>query len=452
MGLDTTWARGIGELYVLLILSVVIVITLILLYGITRNFTSYAGEQASRIVELSSTQFSAILSNATGHSVMISMVGNPPIPLDKGAAMCIVTNGTDVVVQCSYNRVAAGVINVNLSSPPPMGSLLSVNVPMSNGQVAQLRVSYGVPDVSIIAIPTTSPSGQLINETILVRIINNSTGWVYVNTVLNINNESRINLGEAPIPPGQVVYFYGSIPLSTTRFTMRVDTTINWAYTVSFTYRLPTPPCTYGYPTSGIPTMNSTLRGGDYRVYNGYVGGLPDPLYMYSSLGILGSLVPYYFTVYYNLSGVSVSDYPILTAYLYPTEATPGGAAFFVVVIFNDNTGVMYTWSNSINVPPPIFIGNSPVMVTTIEPHELLMNTWNYLKVNLTQYSGLTYKYLGMGIYLNPLVLGIINTVRVNITIPILQSNVTVPVTIQLPKPQLAPSGAGYWDFVCLNK
>jgi len=482
---------GIGELYTFTILAIVIVITMLLLYSITKNFTSYAGSQSSKILELASTQFTTSLGNATGLVISLEFSGNPPLPSNNGTAMCIITYaGTQTLIGCNYTRISADRINVKLAKIPVRGSLLDLRIPLGEGFVGSIKISYIPPSLDLLIIPGTTyvnPSG-VFNETIMLGMVNNSTGWQYIVTDVN-----GTRIGTSLIPPGQVSYVYRTIALRApstlpATITLVINVTINGAYSIimnkSFTLvPLPGSPMVpktcqagvvrFGYVSNGTnpPQLNSsTLLGGALRIYPGTVDGSLNPIFTTVNLnlitGLLNVLLPSFYTAYYNVNPmeIQIGNYPYVTVSIDPVDYPPEGSGFFLLVVSNENASLLglpigykgiilywpppgkYTLGNFLNYilgdPVVLLTLNGDVIIARLHPLNLNVfpSAWNTVPpIDVSQYldGKYTYRYVGFGMYFSSGLLNLLGGLIGNPTLPLN--------ALMYPRFNL------YWNYLCVG-
>jgi hypothetical protein len=480
---------GIGELYTFTILAIVIIITMLLLYSVTKGFVNYAGSQSSRIVELGSTQFTTILGNATGGKIKVEFSGNPPLLSNNGSAMCILRNqGGEEVIPCTYSRVTTSEVAVELGEYPPPNSLLDLRIPMGSGFVGSLTVSYLLPNLDLVVIPGTvyvNP-GEVFNETVILGLVNNSTGWQYV--VAKVNDT---RLGSSLIPPGELSYMYGTITLRAptqlpATVTLIVNVTINGLISVTITKSFllmafpgsPQVPTTclpgkvgFGYVGNGTnpPQSNETsLLKGTLSIYPGQVDGSLYPIFTKVNLnlitGLLNVIVPAFYVAYYDVSqrNIAIDYYPYVTVSVDPMDYPPEGAGFILMVVSNQKItllglplgyqGIIFYW------PPPgkyslgsflVELLGDPVVPVIINGdlviarlHAVSMTlfpgTWNNAQpLNVAQYLSGTYRYVGFGMYFSS---GLLNALG------------NLPGT-SLPLNSVTyPQFNMYWNYLCIGQ
>jgi hypothetical protein len=111
--------RGIGELYVMVIIIVILVIALTIMYTVMNGFTKYMMEQKQEIVKLESTKVSlktglkSLTCGGGSCTATVDVSGTTIITGSK--AVCVFRNATmSVVSKCTYSVGSDGSVNVEI--------------------------------------------------------------------------------------------------------------------------------------------------------------------------------------------------------------------------------------------------------------------------------------------------------------------------------------------------
>ncbi|WP_148224854.1 hypothetical protein [Vulcanisaeta moutnovskia] len=439
-------SRGSGELYVMVIIIIIVITALAIIYSVLNGFSKYVMEKQQSLESLMSTEASASLSNfnTVGNNYVIAIKISGVTPLSNAMAVCKYDTGNTQYMQyCSYviNNGAIYVTVPNALINEGTGNLI-ISIPTSNGLTLNINLYRGPIEASVIT-PSVVYLGSVSTVQAAILLTNNSTGWVNATVITNINGNTIKNSTIIP-PRGSTTV---TIPISITStgaMTISVTVLVNNYTEVIFPVQisvqqppsasvsLPTP-CqsqnmAFGYV--GNATLNNlqvtTYPSGSSNPYwgvtavQGDIAGASNPIYTYA-IEEFGSQSYYVVTYYYDVSSlkIKVSNYPYVSAYLYPTQFNVNGTVFFFFVITNSGKAIIIYWSSNTATPSPSGSGvmnNLDVAiqnlfnvnrnnVINIKGGTILANTWiNYILTVSNYIQGNpTYQYVGIGIYLpNP--------------------------------------------------
>jgi len=364
--------RGIGELYVMVVIIVILVIALTIMYTVMSGFTKYLMEQKQEIVELESTKMSLKtgLKNFTcsGYSCIATVSVSGTTVITGSNAVCVFRNATvSVVSRCTYSVGSDESVNVEI--PPELrndaqlsrvASGITIYLPGSDGLVPSIALYMGY----VIAYAVLNSTGNYA-----VIVVNNSTGWV--NATLLVNNQPY----SSHVVPPTGSYAFTNIPSGT--YTLLVNDIINEVIPVikpaQSAQTVPVPPqCNYfrvyydngsliGFNSAGAssnkPGAGSNPRN-DIAIYGtamitNNVLGATAPIH-YSSEMIITAGPPEYAMWIYYASGYSINAYTYnsFAATIYPTLYTPNETMYFVFVKVSTGSGnYVYASILSINYP-----------------------------------------------------------------------------------------------------
>jgi hypothetical protein len=400
--------RGIGELYVMVIIIVILVIALTIMYTVMSGFTKYLMEQKQEIVELESTKTSLKtgLKNFTcsGYSCIATVSVSGTTVITGPNAVCVFRNATvSVVSRCTYSVGSDGSVNVEI--PPELrndaqssrvASSITIYLPGSDGLVPSITLYMG----HVIAYAILNSSGNYA-----VIVVNNSTGWV--NATLLVNNQPY----SSHVVPPTGSYVFTNVPSGT--YTLSINNIINepiqtiqpstYSYTVQQCASLKASG-SYSYS----PPLASPIFYGGYSVtYNGVINSYSGPTYMYTFEQ--GYYDAYVYFLYYPYQG-TISG----VVSLYPTDFTINETIFFAFVVLKNNTAIVAYWpsntypqssaatstSNTLNIIGQAlqnarFPGVNVNNVEFIEVNPAYENTWLSYSFSCTPS---TCKYIGFGI------------------------------------------------------
>jgi len=367
--------RGIGELYVMVIIIVILVIALTIMYTVMNGFTKYLMEQKQEIVGLESTKTSLKtgLKNFTcsGYSCIATVSVSGTTVITGSNAVCVFRNATvSVVSECTYSVGSDESVNVEI--PPELrndaqlsrvASGITIYLPGSDGLVPSITLYMG----HVIAYAVLNSTGNYA-----VIVVNNSTGWV--NATLLVNNQPYSN----HVVPPTSSYAFTNVPSGT--YTLLVNgiineviPVINPAQEILSAQTVPVPPqCNYfrvyydngslsrfssagassNNPGAGSNPGNNIAIYGTAMITNNVLGATA-PIH-YSSEMIITAPPPEYAMWIYYASGYSINAYTYnsFAATIYPTLYTPNETMYFVFVEVSNSSGnYVYVSILDINYP-----------------------------------------------------------------------------------------------------
>jgi len=356
--------RGIGELYVMVIIIVILVIALTIMYTVMNGFTKYVMEQKQEIVGLESakTSLKTGLKNFTcsGYSCIATVSVSGTTVITGSNAVCVFRNATvSVVSRCTYSVGSDESVNVEI--PPELrndaqlsrvASGITIYLPGSDGLVPSITLYMG----HVIAYAVLNSTGNYA-----VIVVNNSTGWV--NATLLVNNQPYSN----HVVPPTSSYAFTNVPSGT--YTLLVNDIINEAIPIInpaqeilSAQTVPVPPqCNYFrvyYDNGSLSRFSSAWTSSNAAIYGtatitNNVLGATAPIH-YSSEMIITANPPEYAMWIYYASGYSISaaTYNSFAATIYPTLYTPNETIYFVFVEVSTGSGnYVYVSILGINYP-----------------------------------------------------------------------------------------------------
>ena len=419
--------RGVGELYVMVIIIVILVIALTIMYTVMNGFTRYVMEQRQEIATLASakTNLETGLKNFTcsGYSCIAAVSVSGATIITGPSAVCVFRNATvSVVSKCTYSVGSDGMVSVEI--PPELisdaqlsrvASSITIYLPGSDGLVPGITLYIG----PVIVYAVSGGSG---NYTVIV--VNNSTGWV--NATLLVNNQPY----SSHVVPPTGSYVFTNVPSGT--YTLLVNGIINEAIPIIKSAQeipsaqtVPAPPqCNYfrvyydngslsrfssawassNNPGAGSNPNSNTAVYGTATITNNVLGATA-PIHYSSEMIITTGSPPYYAMWIYYVSGYSISaaTYNSFAAAIYPTLYTPNDTIYFIFVKVSNRSGnYVYASILSINYPAvssygapgtgsimlfqkslaSLVLGNSNYYnnVTIVSEGGLLENTWQVVE------------------------------------------------------------------------
>ena len=365
--------RGIGELYVMVIIIVILVIALTIMYTVMNGFTKYMMEQKQEIVKLESTKTSLKtgLKNFTcsGYSCIATVSVSGTTVITGSNAVCVFRNATvSVVSRCTYSVGSDGSVNVEI--PPELrndaqssrvASSITIYLPGSDGLVPSITLYMG----HVIAYAILNSTGNYA-----VIVANNSTGWV--NATLLVNNQPY----SSHVVPPTGSYAFTNVPGGT--YTLLVNGIINEVIPVikptQSAQTVPVPPqCNYfrvyydngsliGFNSAGASSnaqgagsnpRNNIAIYGTAMITNNVLGATA-PIH-YSSEMIITAPPPEYAMWIYYASGYSINAYTYnsFAATIYPTLYTPNETMYFVFVKVSTGSGNNYVYASILGINYP---------------------------------------------------------------------------------------------------
>ena len=367
--------RGIGELYVMVIIIVILVIALTIMYTVMNGFTKYVMEQKQEIVKLDSAKVSlktglkSLTCGGGSCTATVDVSGTTIITGSK--AVCVFRNATmSVVSKCTYSVGSDGSVNVEIlpelrndAQLSRVTSSITIYLPGSDGLVPSITLYMG----HVIAYAVLGSSGNYA-----VIVVNNSTGWV--NATLLVNNQPY----SSHVVPPTGSYAFTNVPGGT--YTLLVNDIINEiipvinpAQEILSAQTVPVPPqCNYFrvyYDNGSLSRFSSagassntagagSNPGNNIAIYGtamitNNVLGATAPIH-YSSEMIITAGPPEYAMWIYYASGYSINAYTYnsFAATIYPTLYTPNETMYFVFVKVSTGSGnYVYASILSINYP-----------------------------------------------------------------------------------------------------
>ncbi|MFP3173718.1 MAG: hypothetical protein RXR44_04030 [Vulcanisaeta sp.] len=360
--------RGIGELYVMVIIIVILVIALTIMYTVMSGFTKYMMEQKQEIVKLESAKVSlktGLKSLTCGGGSCIVTVGVSGTTIITGSnAVCVLSSTVmNVTSPCNYAlgndwsvevAIPSELINDANSIVGSGGySYITIYLPGSDGLVPSIALYMGY----VIAYTVLNSTGYA------VIVVNNSTGWV--NATLLVNNQPY----SSHVVPPTGSYAFTNVPGGT--YTLLVNGIINEVIPVIKTVPVP-PQCNYfrvyydngsliGFNSAGAssntagagsnPSNNIAIYGTATITNN--VLGATAPIH-YSSEMIITQPPPEYAMWIYYASGYSINAYTYnsFAATIYPTLYTPNETMYFVFVKVSTSSG-NYVYASILDINYP---------------------------------------------------------------------------------------------------
>ncbi|MFP3237534.1 MAG: hypothetical protein RXR10_08710 [Vulcanisaeta sp.] len=367
--------RGIGELYVMVIIIVILVIALTIMYTVMNGFTKYMMEQKQEIVKLESAKVSlktGLKSLTCGGGSCIVTVGVSGTTIITGSKAVCVLSSTVMNVTSPCNYALGNDWSVEVAIPSELisdansivggggYSYITIYLPGSDGLVPSIALYMGY----VIAYAVLNSTGNYA-----VIVVNNSTGWV--NATLLVNNQPY----SSHVVPPTGSYAFTNVPGGT--YTLLVNGIINEVIPViklaQSAQTVPVPPqCNYfrvyydngsliGFnsagassnaPGAGSNPGNNIAIYGTAMITNNVLGATA-PIH-YSSEMIITAPPPEYAMWIYYASGYSINAYTYnsFAATIYPTLYTPNETMYFVFVKVSTGSGnYVYASILSINYP-----------------------------------------------------------------------------------------------------
>jgi len=356
--------RGIGELYVMVIIIVILVIALTIMYTVMNGFTKYVMEQKQEIVKLDSAKVSlktglkSLTCGGGSCTATVDVSGTTIITGSK--AVCVFRNATmSVVSKCTYSVGSDGSVNVEIlpelrndAQLSRVTSSITIYLPGSDGLVPSITLYMG----HVIAYAVLGSSGNYA-----VIVVNNSTGWV--NATLLVNNQPY----SSHVVPPTGSYVFTNVPSGT--YTLLVNGIINEAIPIInpaqgilSAQTVPVPPqCNYFrvyYDNGSLSRFSSAWTSSNAVIYGtatitNNVLGATAPIH-YSSEMIITANPPEYAMWIYYASGYSINAYTYnsFAATIYPTLYTPNETIYFVFVeVSTGSRNYVYVSILGINYP-----------------------------------------------------------------------------------------------------
>jgi len=466
---------GLGEVYVFavfIIAAVVFLVTMVYVLNLVKGFLANSLVKASAASEpvnvMPQSPPALVGSNIL---VNITITGNPqPYSLGElpNNALCVIRliNGTEFYAKglVTYNPVA-GYLGALLTCPLGYALTqfsgqvadLSIYLPTPLGSSIRLSLNYR-PTVRLLVYPQSTYTGGNVTASLLV--LNNSTGWVYVNV--------SGGPGYTVVPPGSLSIItrgYGPFNQPGTyniTLTYTVNNILSTSASASVTviqpstqpqYTLPEP-CmpgnmAFGYVSNG--TIGSLI---DYSslevyynalVYPGSIGGLANPVYLYLTSQPSFTAPSYYAVLmYYDVSGykIGVANYPLVSGVIYPTQFMVNYTLFFIFIITNNGRGIVVY--KSLNVNPA---GTAPGSGSISYVNQLLSSVFGIGQNKIIDVSNGT-------IFSNAPLLYMVNVTKlINGNVKYQYVGVGVVIVSQTLIFITYPASAiFYWDYLCVGK
>ncbi|GAB6943790.1 hypothetical protein JCM14467A_05720 [Vulcanisaeta sp. JCM 14467] len=460
-------SRGLGELYVMVLIIMIVIITLAIIYSVLNGFSRYVTEKQQSLESLMSTKVSTSLMgfSTVGNNYVIAIKMSGAAPLSNAKVVCTYDMGdTQYMQYCSYvvNGDTTYVIVPNALVNEGIGNLV-ITIPAVNGLTPSINLYRGPIEVSVIT-PSVVYLGSISTVQAIVLLTNNSTGWVNATVVANVNGNTIIN--STIMPPGSSTAV--TIPVSisgagviTVPVTVLVNNYTETVPTMQINVQQPSPGTALSPPTQCQSQNmafgyvgNATLKGLNVITYpqvtlnpywgvmavQGSINGAPNPIYTYA-IEEFGSYNYYVVMYYYDVSSlkIKVGNYPHVSVYLYPAQFTVNSTVFFIIIVTNNGKVIIVYWSlNTINPSPSgsgvvnnldaaiqsLFNVNGN-NINNVEGGTILADTWMNYVLTVSNYitGNPTYQYVGFGIY--------------------------------LPNPYQGYykfQGVAYWDYICIGK
>ncbi len=184
--------RGIGEIVAASLIVVAVVIVIVLLVFIYfRAFTSLHNVyyEASKVITyyLSKISVSNIEYTSLGYIINISVPSS--LISSISSIVCAFSNSSgSYVIPCALSYTGPSTVRVTVS--PGYISVpgnLKMKIIFKNGITYTLTIRFGIPDLSLIALPGVSNN---VTGIMLVQLVayNNSTGWLCFNSTILLYN------------------------------------------------------------------------------------------------------------------------------------------------------------------------------------------------------------------------------------------------------------------------
>ena len=458
-------SRGLGELYVMVLIIMIVIITLAIIYSVLNGFSKYVTEKQQSLESLMSTRVSTSLMSfsTVGNNYVIAIKMSGATPLSNAKAVCTYDMGNTQYMQyCSY-VVNNDVVYITVPGAlinEGMGNLI-ISIPTTDGLTPGISLYRGPIEVSVIA-PSVAYLSSANTVPVTVLLTNNSTGSVNATVIAYVNGNAITR--STIIPPGGSTA--ATIPINiTSAGTLTIPISIlvnNYTETIPpiqisiqqspSTLSLPVAcqSMAFGYvgnaTTSNLEVTTYTPPGRSPGIIyqgvtaiQGNIAGTPNPIYTYALEEIQSpqSTLKYYVVAYYydvSSLGISVNDYPYASVYLYPAQFVVNATTFFFFIVTSNNQAVIVYWTLNTAIPSTTSTNtlgniNSAIQslfpnvnsITDIEGGITTADTWIDYVLNVNNYAGGNYVYVGFGIYL-----------------PSINGR-----TVQ---------GVAYWDYICIGK
>ncbi|MGC9225720.1 hypothetical protein [Caldivirga sp.] len=472
---------GLGEIYVFAVFIIAAAVFLVSILYLVNSIRGFMNREVTYAAEASASKITMIPQvppTAKGYYTYVNAslkgdlsvysAGNP-LP---NYAFCLVklSNGTEYYAQGTVLYYSTSGLSINVKCPIPLSNLsnvaeLTLTIPTPLGSSVELTYNY-MPYVQV----ETKP--QLNGTVVGLYVVNNSTGWVYINATATALNGYVVKLGSAMIPPESALLLTNSTSLINSPIAI-IKYTVNNLVTVSklvTTVNMPLPssclPSNVIFNYLGNGTLNSWQSAYDgsslywnYMVYHGTVNELMNPIYMYATtLNSSGILI-----LYYDLSKlqIGVDHYPMVSAILYPSQFSVNGTVFFIFIVTDNNELVVIYMSSNVN-PSSTVSGSNSISdidillkrilkinvnnVVNISNGTIFSNTPLYFTVNLKGMVSGNYKYFGVGLFIN-------STIISNSTTTGRAGNKGKGSnTIVISSMAIPSYGVAYWDYLCIGK
>ncbi|GAB6947210.1 hypothetical protein JCM16161A_13400 [Vulcanisaeta sp. JCM 16161] len=458
-------SKGLGELYVMVIMIIIVIMALTIIYSVLNGFSKYVMERQQTLETLMSIKVTMSLNsfNPASNNYVVAIKLSGATPLSGVKAICKYDTGNTQYMQyCNYvvisNTIYVTVPNTLINEG--IGNLI-ITIPMSNGLTPSIDLYRGPIEVSVIA-PSVVYLGSVSTVQVIVLLTNNSTGWVNATVIANVNGDTVTNSTILP-PEGSTAV---AIPIGITSIgTMTVPITVlvnNYTEVV-----LPAQISVQQPPSASIPLPapcqsqnmafgyvgNASLAGLQYSTYpqgssnpywgvavfQGNLAGVPNPIYTYAieEFGLQSYYVVMY---YYDVSSLKIkpSNYPHVSAYLYPAQFVVNGTVFFLFIVMSNGKALVIYWPSNTTSSSPSgsnAISNLDNAIQSLLPNingvinirggTIFTGTWINYMLTVSNYirGNPTYQYIGFGIY--------------------------------LPNPYQGYykfQGVAYWDYICIGK
>ena len=372
--------RGIGELYVMVIIIVILVIALTIMYTVMNGFTKYVMEQKQEIVKLDSAKVSlktGLKSLTCGGGSCTATVDVSGTTIITGSKAVCMLSSTVMNVTSPCNYALGNDWSVEVAIPSELisdansivggggYSYITIYLPGSDGLVPSIALYMGY----VIAYAVLNSTGNYA-----VIVVNNSTGWV--NATLLVNNQPY----SSHVVPPTGSYAFTNVPSGT--YTLLVNgiineviPVINPAQEILSAQTVPVPPqCNYfrvyydngsliGFNNAGVSGVSLSKAkaglnpGNNIAIYGtatiaNNVLGTTAPIH-YSSEVIITAPSQYAMWIYYA-SGYSInaSTYNSFAASIYPTLYAPNETIYFIFVEVSNRSG-NYVYASILNINYP---------------------------------------------------------------------------------------------------
>ncbi|MGC8542593.1 MAG: hypothetical protein ACP5NQ_01525 [Vulcanisaeta sp.] len=441
-----SWDRGLGELYVMVIIIIILIVALSIIYSVLSGFSRYVFEKQEMLESIVNSRVATSLKefNAEGNMYKAEVEVNGVVPLLNAKAVCTYDMGNIQYMQyCDYT-IVNNIVYVTVPSTLINGGAgyLTITMPTDSGLTPSITLYRGPIEASVIA-PSIVYFGSVNNIDAIVLLTNNSTGWVNATVIANVDGNTITN--STILPPGgstAVLVPIGIVSIGTIHIPLTILVN-NYTETISsmqinveppqssiITPPLPCQNMVFGYVgnASTANLQSNTYPAGSanpyYNVaaYQGNIAGIPNPIYTYA-IEEFGGQDYYVVAYYYDVSSlkIKVGNYPYVSVYLYPAQFDINATTFFFFVILNNKKGILIYWTANTNSPSPAsyLVGNTvnninnalssmfgqKISFININGGDLFTDIWLSYVLNVNNYIGgnPSYQYVGFGIYLpNP--------------------------------------------------